>query len=147
MAHQADDVVAVGRPALAVAHTHDLDNPQVMLVRVNVAFSLLRGGRVAEADEVVGTPAEAPFEVDRWPLHTARAVIDSRRGLAGTAMARLEEIWAEPSTSAPRDLEFLVWASDVAWWRAQRSRPWPASYHPWPSWPVQRPYDCSPRPC
>ena len=87
-----------------------------MLVRVNVAFSLLRGGRVAEAEEVVGTPAGAPFDVDRWPLHTARAVIDSRRGLAGTAMARLEEIWAEPSTSAPRDLEFLVWASDVAWW-------------------------------
>ena len=112
----ADDVVAVGRPALAVAHAHDLDNPQVMLVRVNVAFSLLRGGRIAEAEEVVGTPAGAPFDVDRWPLHTARAVIDSRRGLAGTAMARLEEIWAEPSTSAPRDLEFLVWASDVAWW-------------------------------
>jgi hypothetical protein len=87
-----------------------------MLVRVNVAFSLLRGGRVGEAEEAVGTPAGAPFELDRWPLHTARAVIDSRRGLADPARDRLEEIWTETSTSAPRDLEFLAWASDVAWW-------------------------------
>lgn len=112
----ADDVVAAGRPALDVARAHDLDNPQVMLVRVNVAFSLLRGGRVTEAEAVVAMPAGAPFEVDRWPLHTARAVIDSRRGLPARATGRLEEIWTEPSTSAPRDLEFLVWASDVAWW-------------------------------
>ena len=112
----ADAVVAAGRTALDVAHAHDLDNPQVMLVRVNVAFALLRGGRVTQADEVVATPEGAPFELDRWPLHTARAVIDSRRGLTARAMDRLEEIWTEPSTSATRDLEFLVWASDVAWW-------------------------------
>ncbi|MCW2739196.1 AAA family ATPase [Nocardioides sp.] len=112
----ADDVVTAGRPALDVARAHDLDNPQVMLVRVNVAFSLLRGGRVADAEDVIATPADAPFELDRWPLHTARAVIDSRRGLSTSAMDRLEEIWTEPSTSAPLDLEFLAWASDVAWW-------------------------------
>lgn len=111
-----DAVVAAGRDALAVAREHDLDNPQVMLVRVNVAFSLLRGGRVAEAERVVATPSDAPWDPDRWPLHSARAVIDSRLGLTEAAGSRIAEICAEPSTSAPRDLEFLTWAADVALW-------------------------------
>jgi hypothetical protein len=111
-----DAVVDAGRAALAVAHEHDFDNPQVMLVRVNVAFSLLRGGRVAEAEQVVATPSDAPWDADHWPLHAARAVIDSRLGLAGAARGRIAEICAEPSTSAPRDLEFLRWAADVALW-------------------------------
>ncbi|HEX5918077.1 MAG TPA: ATP-binding protein [Nocardioides sp.] len=111
-----DAVVAAGRDALAVAREHDFDNPQVMLVRVNVAFSLLRGGRVAEAEQVVATPSDAPWDADRWPLHAARVVIDSRLGLAEAATSRLAQIWAEPSTSAPRDLEFLMWATDVALW-------------------------------
>lgn len=113
-----DAVVAAGRAALAVAREHDLDNPQVMLVRVNVAFSLLRGGRVTEAEQVVATPSDAPWDADRWPLHTARVVIDSRLGLVEAATSRLAQIWAEPSTSAPRDLEFLMWATDVALWTA-----------------------------
>lgn len=111
-----DAVVAAGRAALAVAREHDFDNPQVMLVRVNVAFSLLRGGRVAEAERVVATPSDAPWDADHWPLHAARAVIDSRLGLAEAARSRIAEICAEPSTSAPRDLEFLMWAADVALW-------------------------------
>ncbi len=111
-----DAVVAAGRDALEVAHEHDLDNPQVMLVRVNVAFSLLRGGRVAEAEEVVATPSDAPLDPDHWPLHAARAVIDSRLGLVDAARSRIAQICAEPSTSAPRDLEFLMWATDVALW-------------------------------
>jgi hypothetical protein len=99
-----DAVVAAGGAALAVARQHDFDNPQVMLVRVNVAFSLLRGGRVAEAEQVVATPSDAPWDADHWPLHAARA------------RSRIARIWAEPSTSATRDLEFLVWAADVALW-------------------------------
>jgi hypothetical protein len=111
-----DAVVAAGRAALAVAREHDFDNPQVMLVRVNVAFSLLRGGRVAEAERVVATPSDAPWDADHWPLHAARAVIDSRLGLTDAAGNRIAQICAEPSTSAPRDLEFLMWAADVALW-------------------------------
>jgi hypothetical protein len=111
-----DAVVAAGGAALAVAREHDFDNPQVMLVRVNVAFSLLRGGRVAEAEQVVATPSDAPWDADHWPLHAARAVVDCRLGLADAARSRIARIWAEPSTSATRDLEFLVWAADVALW-------------------------------
>jgi hypothetical protein len=111
-----DAVVAAGRAALAVAREHDFDNPQVMLVRVNVAFSLLRGGRVAEAERVVATRSDAPWDADHWPLHAARAVIDSRLGLTEAARGRVAEICAEPSTSAPRDLEFLMWAADIALW-------------------------------
>jgi hypothetical protein len=43
-------------------------------------------------------------------------VIDVRRGLHQAARDRVDEIWAEPSTSARKDLEFLVWAADVALW-------------------------------
>lgn len=55
-------------------------------------------------------------DADRWPLHAARVVVDSRLGLVEAATSRLAEIWAEPSTSAPRDLEFLMWATDVVLW-------------------------------
>jgi hypothetical protein len=87
-----------------------------MLVRFNVASSLLRGGRVTEAEDVVGTRLGVRFDADHWPLHIARAVIDVRRGLHQAARDRVDEIWAEPSTSARKDLEFLVWAADVAFW-------------------------------
>ena len=48
-----------------------------------------------------------------------RAVASPLSDVARTTTVPSERWYAtasEPSTSAPLDLEFLVWASDVAWW-------------------------------
>ena len=111
----ADEVVAAGTPALEVAAAFELDNPQVMLVRVNVSFALLRAGRVREAERVAGLMQDT-LDMDRWPLHTAQAAVQCRRGNTEAASACIERIFAAPSTSAPKDLEFLAWASDVTSW-------------------------------
>ena len=51
-----------------------------------------------------------------WPLHAARAAVQCRRGDTIAARGCIEEILTAPSTSAPKDLEFLAWASDIASW-------------------------------
>ncbi len=115
----ADEVVAAGAPALAVARDHHVDNPEVLIVRFNTAASLLRAGRVDEADQLIGAMPGSPVERDRAALHLARAVIDSRRGERAPAADRIRSFWDEPRSTDSLELEFLAWAVDVLWWSGE----------------------------
>jgi hypothetical protein len=112
----AEEVMAAGALALATADEHGLDNPQIMLVRANIAAALLRSGRVADAAHVVATPPSTPLEVDRWPLHSMVATIECRRGHHEVALARIDAIWAALSDGADLNLELLTDTADVGWW-------------------------------
>ena len=112
----ADEVRAAGATALAVAHEYDLDNPQLMLVRVNIASALVRDGRVAEAERLIDTPPDTPLDVDRWPVHAVVATIESRHGRTREALERIEAVRAEISESARLDPEFLAESGDIAIW-------------------------------
>ncbi|HYH72685.1 MAG TPA: AAA family ATPase [Nocardioides sp.] len=111
-----DAVAAAGALALATAHEHGLDNPQIMLVRVNIAVALLRSGRVADAERLVDMPPSAPLEVDRWPLHSIVATIESRRGHHDVALERIDAIWAALSDGAGLNFELLTDTGDIACW-------------------------------
>ena len=112
----ADEVMAAGAIALATADEHGLDNPQILLVRANIAAALLRSGRVGEAAHVVDTPPSTPLEVDRWPLHSIVATIECRRGHHDVALERIDAIWAALSDGADLNLELLTDTADVGWW-------------------------------
>ena len=103
-----EEVVAAGALALATAAEHGLDNPQILLVRVNIAVALLRSGRVADAESLLDTPPSTPLEVDRWPLHSLVAAIESRRGHHDVALERMDAIWAALSDGAGLDFELLT---------------------------------------
>jgi hypothetical protein len=118
----ADAVLAAGLPALDVAREHEIDNPPVMLVRVNLASALLRGGRVAEAAALVDTSPTAPLDVDRWPLHASAASIQCRRGHPQDAHERFEAVFAALPESAGLDLELLAESGDAACWATDLSR-------------------------
>lgn len=111
-----DEVEAAGALALATADELGLDNPQIMLVRTNIAAALLRGGRVADAARMIDTPPSTPLEVDRWPLHVIVAVIECRGGHHDVALQRMEEIWAALSDGAGLNFELLTDAADVSCW-------------------------------
>jgi hypothetical protein len=112
----AEEVMAAGALALATADEHGLDNPQIMLVRANIAAALLRSGRVADAARLIDTPPSTPLEVDRWPLHSILATIESRRGHHEVALERIDAIWAALSDGADLNLELLTDTADVGWW-------------------------------
>ncbi len=118
-----DDIMAAGAVALASAKEHGLDNPQIMLVRVNIAVALLRSGRVADAEQLIDTPFTTPLVVDRWPVHAILAMIEVRRGRPLEGLQRIDAIWAALSDTASLDPELLTEAGDVACWAG---RPAPA---------------------
>jgi hypothetical protein len=118
----AEDVLSAAQQAISVANTYRIDNPQVMLVRVNVASALVRAGRVAEAAHALALPVGSPFEVDRWPAHATLAVIAVRQGHTVAGLERIEDVWAALPESANHEYELLTDRMDVSFWAGDSSR-------------------------
>ncbi|KRF34219.1 hypothetical protein ASG94_15975 [Nocardioides sp. Soil805] len=118
----ADEGLAAGREALSVATSYEIDNPQTMLLRVNVASALVRAGRIAEAERALALPKDAAFEVDRWPAHATLAVIEVRRGRTAAGLERVETVWAALPESAHFEYELLAYRMDVSFWAGVPTR-------------------------
>ncbi len=94
----ADDVEAAGAPGLAAAESLEIADWQTNQVRSNVSEALTRAGLVGRAAAVIDPVTESPFDEDRWPLHLARAHLDTLRGRIDRAQARLEPLRSDPTS-------------------------------------------------
>lgn len=107
-----DDVELAGWPGLEVAQRWEIESYHVLIVRSNIVRARIRRGRVADAATLVDALSEEPVNIDRWPLHLDRALLDCLRGhgdLAKKRIASLLEGFGDRVVGD--DLEFL---SDIA---------------------------------
>ena len=54
----ADDVTSAAHPRASPFTEHGIDNYQVLLIRYNTAYALIRAGRICEAEALLRTPPE-----------------------------------------------------------------------------------------
>ena len=89
-----------------------------MILASNLAMALLRAGRVAEADAVVGLTDDRPPDPSRWPLDSMKALVDTRRGALDAAVVR-SRVAVDVGPEDEIDLETLCMAAEVDFWRGE----------------------------
>ena len=114
-----DDVEEAARPGMRVARGWGIDNETSMRLRANLATARLRAGRVTEAEAVVGVAMDEPPDPDRWTTHAVRAAVDVRRGHVDAAADRIHAILRDVLVHDEIDLDILVVAADVDFWRGK----------------------------
>lgn len=116
----AEDVERAGQPGLAVAERWQIESYHVLLLRSNIVKARIRKGRVAQAAALVDKPSAEPVNLDRWPVHLDRAVLDCLRGhgdLAKERLASLLEGFGDRVVGD--DLEFLCDVATVYLWNGE----------------------------
>ena len=119
-----DAIDLVGMPGLAVAARWEIESYHALLVRSNVVSGRIRQGRVADAAGLVDALSEGPVDVDRWPLHLDRALLDCLRGHGDLAMERIDsllETFGHRHRVIGDDLEFLVDVATIYLWNIEAS--------------------------
>ncbi|WP_322936538.1 ATP-binding protein [Nocardioides bizhenqiangii] len=111
----AGEVVAAGRRGLEAAAATGIENYSSLMVRWHTAEALLREGLIERAADLIDALTEGPFDLDRWPVHLARARLDIMRGDLVSAAAHIES--PEPvyvvemlAVNASRYAEVEIWA-------------------------------------
>lgn len=111
-----EEVQQAAEPGLVAAAAWGIDNTQSMMLRANLATALLRAGRVAQADAVIGVLGDQPPDPDRWPLELLGARIDCAQGETARAADRIHRVYEEVTTQDELDLEALGMVADVDYW-------------------------------
>ena len=104
-----------------------MDSEAVLILRANVAYARIRAGQVSRAADLIG--ADESLDIDRWPVHYVRAVIDMLEGNARAGVKRVDLLWREVGPVDQVDLESLCTVSDIHFWAGSPRHTLPRLLH------------------
>ena len=115
-----DEVDLAGQPGLDVAERWEIESYHVLLARSNMVRARIRCGRVADAAAMIDPLSEEPVNIDRWPLHLDRAVLDCLRGQGDLARQRIASLLEGfDDRVIGDDVEFLHDVASVHLWNGE----------------------------
>ena len=127
--HDVGEIEAVGGAALEAAEARGMDSEAVLILRANVAYARIRAGQVSRAADLIGVGADESLDIDRWPVHYVRAVIDMLEGNARAGVERVDLLWREVGPVDQVDLESLCTVSDIHFWAGSPRHTLPRLLH------------------
>lgn len=119
----ADEVVAAGRDALALAEDQGIEDFGPLLVRYNMVKALVDDGRQAEAEALLATGVGEDVDLDRAPIVIARTLLDVLAGHLGEA-AHTTDVLCRDIPSPIQDLDLATVTAAVAIWNDRPGQGW-----------------------